>query len=77
MPVSFNALDVHASLFSHGYNCDRSVDIGGNLVALGTGHLELTEGLETFSVLLENGVVPSPLVNVASEDTPKRGFRDS
>ena len=29
------------------------------------------EGLETLAVLLENGIVPTPLVNVASDGTPE------
>ena len=34
------------------------------------------EGLETLAVLLENGIVPTPLVNVASEGTPEGRFCD-
>lgn len=34
------------------------------------------EGLETLAVLLENGIVPTPLVDMASEGTPEGRFCD-
>ena len=34
------------------------------------------EGLETLAVLLENGIVPTPLVDMAREGTPEGRFCD-
>jgi hypothetical protein len=63
-------MDVYTILIE-GYDRNGTIDISGDLVTLASWNLQLAESLEALTVLLKNGIVPTPLVDVASEGTPE------
>ena len=70
MPYSLDSMDVYTILIE-GYDRNGTIDISGDLVTLASWNLQLAESLEALTVLLKNGIVPTPLVDVASEGTPE------
>jgi hypothetical protein len=66
-------MDVYTILIE-GYDRNGTIDISGDLVTLASWNLQLAESLEALAILLKNGIVPTPLVDVASEGAPEGRF---
>ena len=75
MPYSLDTMDIYTILIE-GYDRNGTIDISGDLVTLASWNLQLAESLEALPVLRKNGIVPTPLVDVASEGAPEGRFCD-